>query len=115
MGKLRNRKATGKVTGEMMIDEGNQVMNWIWRLCNITFESGDTPEDWRSAVIVPLYKGKGERTESSNYRGVSLLNMVGKIYTGILVDRLCEVTEGFIDDMQRELKKGGGEKRRSSS
>ena len=115
MGKLRNRKATGKVTGEMMRDEGNQVMNWIWRLCNITFESGDTPEDWRSAVIIPLYKGKGERTECSNYRGVSLLNMVGKIYTGILVDRLCEVTECFIDDMQRELKKGGCEKSRSSS
>ena len=23
------------------------------------FESGVVPEDWRSAVIVPLYKGKG--------------------------------------------------------
>ena len=106
MGKLRNRKATGKVTGEVMRDEGNWVVNWIWRLCNIIFESGVTPGDWRSAVIVPLYKGKGERTECSNYRGISLLNMVGKIYTGILVDRLCEVTEGFIDNMQRELKEG---------
>ena len=25
------------------------------------------PEDWISAVIVPLYKGKGERTECKNY------------------------------------------------
>ena len=24
------------------------------------------PEDWRSAVIVPLYKGKGERNECMN-------------------------------------------------
>ena len=28
----------------------------------MAFESGDVPEDWRSAVIVPLYKGR-ERTE----------------------------------------------------
>ena len=42
--------------------------------------------DWRSALIVPLYKGKGERTECNNYGGNSLLNMVGKIYAGILVD-----------------------------
>ena len=54
----------------------------------MAFESGVVPEDWRSAVIVPLYKGKGQRTECSNYRGISLLSMVGKIYAQILVDRL---------------------------
>ena len=36
------------------------------------FESGVVLEDWRSAVIVPLYKGKGERTECSNNRGINL-------------------------------------------
>ena len=34
-------------------------------------------EDWRSAVIVPLYMGKGERTERKNYRSISLLSMIG--------------------------------------
>ena len=33
-------------------------MGWIWRLCNMAFESGVVLEDWRSAVIVPLHKGK---------------------------------------------------------
>ena len=58
------------------------------------FETSGVPEDWRSSVIVPLYKGKGERTECSNYRGISLLSMVGLIYAGILVDRVHKVT-GF--------------------
>ena len=53
-----------------------------------------------SAVIVPLYKDKGERTECSNYRGSRLLNVVGKIYVGILVERVRRVTEGLIDDVQ---------------
>ena len=57
---------------------GNRVVDWIWRLCNIAFESGVVPEDWKSAVIIPLYKGKGEWTECSNYRGISLLSVVGK-------------------------------------
>ena len=56
------------------------------------------PEDWRSAVIVPLYKGKGEMTESKNYRGISLLSVVGKIYAEILVDRFHRETGGLIDD-----------------
>ena len=36
----------------------------------------------RSAVIVPLYMGKEEGTECKNYRGISLLSVVGKIYAG---------------------------------
>ena len=39
-----------------------------------------------TAAIIPLYKGKGERTECSNYRGNNLLSMIGKINAGILVD-----------------------------
>ena len=54
----------------------------------MAFESGVVPENWRSAAIVTLYKGKGERTECSNYRGISLLSVGGKIYAGILVDRM---------------------------
>ena len=37
---------------------GNRVVDWIWRLYNMAFESGEL-EDWRSAMIIPLYKGKG--------------------------------------------------------
>ena len=53
------------------------------RLCNVAFESGGVLGDWRSVVIAPLYKGKGEKTECKNYRGISLLSVVGKIYAEI--------------------------------
>ena len=44
-----------------------EVAGWveeIWRQCNIAFESGVVPE---TALIVPLYKSKGERIECKNY------------------------------------------------
>ena len=65
-------EAAGKdeVTGEMIKGGGDRVVDWIWRLCNMAFESGAVPENFRSAVIVPLCKGKGERTQCKNYRGV---------------------------------------------
>ena len=86
--KLLTTLATGndEVTGEIIKGGGDKVVDWIWRLCNITIESGKVPEDWRFAMIVPLYKSKGERTECSNYRGISLSSVVSKIYAGILVD-----------------------------
>ena len=49
-------------------------------------------------MIVPLYQNKEGRTECKNYRGISLLNVVRKIYRGILVDISRGVTEGLIDD-----------------
>ena len=45
VGKLKNGKSTGKdeVTGEMVKGGGDMVVEWIWRLCNMTFESGVMP------------------------------------------------------------------------
>ena len=66
----------------------------------MAFVSGVVPENWRSALIVPLCKGKGERTECKNFSGISLLSVVGKINAGILVDRVRRVTGSLIDDEQ---------------
>ena len=79
VGKLKNGVAACKnqITGEIIKGGGGWVEDWTWRLCNMASESGLVPEDWRSVVIVPLYKGKGKRNVCKNYRGISLLCMDG--------------------------------------
>ena len=106
MGKLKNGKAIGKdeVKGEMIKGRGNRVVDWIWRVCNMTFESGVVLKDWRAAVTVSLYKDKGEKTVYVNYRGINLLSVVGKIYVGILIDKLRKVTEGLTDDEEGDFR-----------
>jgi len=37
------------------------------------WESGHMPAEWRDGNIVPLYKGKGSRSEFSSYRSISVL------------------------------------------
>ena len=73
VGKLKNGKEASKdeITGEMMKGGGDRVVDWIWKLCNMVSENGFVPQDWRSAMTVPLYKSKGERTECKNYRVIS--------------------------------------------
>ena len=39
-----------------------------------------------------------------NYRGISLLSVVGKIYARILVDRVRKMTECLIEDEQGRFK-----------
>ena len=56
VGELKNGK--DEITGEMIKYGGDRVVDWIWRLCNMAFESVMGFEDWRSSVNGPLYKDK---------------------------------------------------------
>src|SRR5678815_125238 len=69
---------------------------------------GIVPRDWRRAVIVPLYKGKGDKGNCRNYRGIILLSVVEKTYAGILVERVRRVTEGVIGEEQGVFRSGRG-------
>ena len=108
--KLKNGKSAGidEISGEMIKHGGEKVIDWIWKLCSKAFVEGIVPKDWRRAVIVPLYKGKGEKGVCRNYRGISLLSVVGKIYAGILVERVRRVTEDMIGEEQGAFRSGRG-------
>jgi len=44
----------------------------------------ELPEDWKESIIVPIYK-KGDKTDCSNYRGLSLLPTTYKMLSSILL------------------------------
>ncbi|XP_029651828.1 uncharacterized protein LOC115225042 [Octopus sinensis] len=56
-------------------------------LC-LCWEHGHIPQDMRDAKIVTLYKNKGDRSDCNNYRGISLLSVVGKACARVTLARL---------------------------
>ncbi|KAK3525899.1 hypothetical protein QTP70_010953 [Hemibagrus guttatus] len=68
-------------------------LSWLTRLCNIAWQSGTVPLDWATGVVVPLFK-KGDRRVCSNYRGITLLSLPGKVYSRVLERRVRPVLEG---------------------
>ena len=68
------------------------------------FDTGEVPQDWRDANVVPIFK-KGDRHQPSNYRPVSLTSVVYKVLEHIVhssimanFDRwniLCDSQHGF--------------------
>ena len=96
---LKNNKAPGYdgLPGEIFkaaikLDMFSEILENIF---NHLFNNGRYPECWSTAVIHPIYKGKGSTNMPDNYRGVALLPCMGKIYCKILYDRMKDWGEKF--------------------
>ena len=72
--------------------EINKFINSIWN-------KEELPEEWNESIIVPTYK-KDDKTDCSNYRGISLLFTVYKILSNILLSRLSPYAGKFLGDHQ---------------
>ncbi len=77
----------------MLKYRGEIIVEWKVWICNLSWEPSKVLEDWRKAIIVPLYKGKGNKEECNNSRGLSLLCVPGKIYGSIVNDRMMRITK----------------------
>ncbi|KAK3572533.1 hypothetical protein QTP86_034321, partial [Hemibagrus guttatus] len=74
-------------------------LSWLTHLCNIAWRSGTVPLDWATRVVVPLFK-KGDRRVCSNYRGITLLSLPGKVYSRVLERRVRPLVEPRIQEDQ---------------
>ncbi|KAK3561731.1 hypothetical protein QTP86_012984 [Hemibagrus guttatus] len=82
-------------------------LSWLTRLCNIAWRSGTVPLDWAIAVVVPLFK-KGDRRVCSNYRGITLLSLPGKVYSRVLERRVRPLVEPRIQEEQCSFRPSPG-------
>ena len=107
---MRTGKAAGLdgIPAECLKKGGVAVVEWLVRLLNICFEAGEVPADWRMAAIVPIFKGKGDQHVCGNYRGISLLSMVGKLFGRVLINRIRDGTEDALKDEQCGFRRGRG-------
>jgi hypothetical protein len=59
----------------------------------------ELPQQWKESFVVPIHK-KSDKTDCSNYRGISLLSTSYKILSNILVSRLIPYADEIIGDHQ---------------
>ncbi|CAK1596230.1 unnamed protein product, partial [Parnassius mnemosyne] len=110
MKSMKAGKAAGydRVSLEMLRAGEGVVADLLYTLFNLCWELKRVPGDWCKAVIVPIYKAKGSQQDCKNYRGISLLSIVGKLYAKVLIERVMKETDGKIWDVQVGFRKGMG-------
>ena len=93
--RLKSGRAAGEdlVYNEYIKHSTPLLSKTYCKLFNKVLDTGDIPDEWVNGLILPLYKGRGSETDCNNYRGITLLSCVGKLFTSILNDRLSEFIE----------------------
>ena len=79
--KLKRHKSPGidQITSEMIKAGGRTICSEIHKLINSILSKEELTEEWKESIIVPNYK-KCDKTDCSNYRGMSLFQLRTKFY-----------------------------------
>ena len=87
IGKLRSGKAGGEsgILPEMVkaVCYEEAFMSSLLKLTEDVWRRGEVRSDWCDAVLIPLFK-KGDLSHCDNWRGISLLDVVGKVVACVL-------------------------------
>jgi hypothetical protein len=78
------------IPGKLLRLAALNISSPIAHIVNRVITSSRFPSDWKIAKVVPIYKGKGEKQNPSNYRPISLLPVVPKIFERVIADQFLE-------------------------
>jgi hypothetical protein len=92
---LKNNKACGNdlILNEFIKNCPHNFYVMITNFFNLVLNSGHVPEEWSLGLILPLYKKKGAVNDPNNYRGITLLSCMSKVFTALLNNRLKQFLE----------------------
>ncbi len=62
----------------------NKISPLLTNIFNDCISSCVIPKEWKTAIVTALFKNKGLNTDINNYRGISVLPPIGKIFEKIL-------------------------------
>jgi hypothetical protein len=93
--KLNVTKSTGcdNISARFIKDGAHVIVSPLAYVVNLSLRTSNVPDDFKTARVVPLYK-KGDCNQEGNYRPVSILPVVSKIFERLVYnqvyDYLCD-------------------------
>ena len=77
----------------------------LTKLFNLSLKLGQFPDKLKVAKIIPIYKGDS-KLEPGNYRPISLLPIIGKVFEKVVHERVYNFIEKYLADNQYGFQRG---------
>ena len=106
--------SSGKAPGEDGIPPelhkygGDELAAELTRLFKELWAEGEVPQDFKDALIIHLYKNKGDRRLCDNHRGISVFSIPSKIFARVIVNRLTTHLDSTLPESQCGFRSGRG-------
>ena len=86
---LSAKKATGLdgIPARFVRDSASIIVCPLSHVINLSLIQGIVPDDLESARVVPLFK-KNDKTEVGNYRPVTILSIISKVFDRVVYDQI---------------------------
>lgn len=108
LSQLKNNKAAGSdgIPAEILKSASSEIIPYLKTLFDLIWEQEHVPQDFQDALIVNIYKKKGDVTDCGNYRGISLLVVAGKVLARALANRLLPHIDKLLPNTQSGFRPG---------
>lgn len=110
---LKKRKSPGidDILNEHVIYGGPSLSNALVTLLNTILRCENIPKQWKTGIIIPLYKGRGKsKSDPYSYRPITLLTCFNKLFEKVILDRfnnfLNTSPQAFPNTQQHGFQKG---------
>jgi hypothetical protein len=71
---------------------------------NLILDTSVYPDKWNQSYIIPIFKS-GDQFNPMNYKGISLMNCLSKIFNSVIHNRLLDIYENKINPSQFGFRK----------
>ena len=107
--RAKNHKACGvdRIYAEQLKAGSEVLVPWLKRVFDVVWSTGQVPQDWTLAELVPLFK-KQDMSIADNFRGITLLSVPGKVFAYVLLGRLQGWAEQHLLEWQCGFRSGRG-------
>jgi hypothetical protein len=108
IGKLKSYKSPGvdQIPAEQIQAGGEPLRSEIHELIMSIWNKEELSHQWKESPVLPIHR-EDDKTDSSNYRGISLLSASYQNFSDILLPRLTPCADQIIEDYQCGFRRDG--------
>jgi len=101
-------KGSVNISPKVLKNCAEEIGPFLTKLFNLCLLNRKIPDDWKIAHIIPNFKGTGSKSDFNNYRPISIIPPIAKVFEALVTKRMLVYLErnNILHDFQYGYREG---------